>query len=231
MIMNDKALYKINYGLYIVSSKKGGKFNGQVANTVFQVTSDPACIAVCINKKNLTHEYITDSRVFSVSILEKETPMVFIGKFGFKSGRDIDKFKDTKHKIGTTGAPIVLDYAIGYIEADILNSVDVNTHTVFIGKAAADEVINDKEPLTYDYYRQAKNGKSPSTAPTYVKPEIKTGDGGMEKYKCTVCSYIYDPEKGDPEANIKPGTKFEDLPDDWVCPVCKVGKDMFEKIK
>src|ERR1035437_9945703 len=99
-MMNLAALYKIGYGVYVVCSKDGEKYNGQIANTVFQACSEPPTVAVTINKKNLTHEYISKSGVFTVSILSKETPMTFIGKFGFKSGRDINKFADTNYKIG-----------------------------------------------------------------------------------------------------------------------------------
>lgn len=107
--MNSKTLYKISYGLYVISSKIGGKFNGQIANTVFQVTSEPPTIAVSINKQNLTHECIQGSRFFAVSILSNETPMKFIGNFGFKSGRESEKFRDISFKVGITGAPVVLE--------------------------------------------------------------------------------------------------------------------------
>ncbi|GAI85896.1 unnamed protein product, partial [marine sediment metagenome] len=105
--MDLKALYKLGYGLYIVSSKKGERFNGQVANTVFQITSQPPTIAVSINKNNLTYDYIKQSKVFTASILAQDTPLAFIGHFGFKSGRDIDKFKGINYKMGTTKAPVV----------------------------------------------------------------------------------------------------------------------------
>ncbi len=96
--MNVKAVQKICYGMYVISSKKDGKINGQIANTLFQITSDPATVAVSINKQNLTHEYITASKTFAASIISKDAPMTFIGNWGFKSGRDIDKFKDAKYK-------------------------------------------------------------------------------------------------------------------------------------
>jgi len=226
--MNPKTLHKISYGLYIVSSKKGESINGQIANTMFQVTSDPPTIAVSINKKNLTHEFIQKSKVFTVSILSKETPMKFIGLFGFKSGKDVNKFEEISYKIGVTGSPIVTDNAIGYLEADVINSMDVKTHTIFIGKILDAQIMNDGEPLTYAYYHEIKRGKSPKTAPTYIaenQKEVKK----MDKYRCKACGYVYDPEKGDPDGGIAPGTPFEDIPDDWVCPVCGVGKDMFEK--
>lgn len=115
--LNLKALHKISYGLYIVASEKEDDFNGQICNTVFQVTSEPAKIVISVNKLNFTHEFIRESNVFTVSILSKDTPLKFIGHFGFKSGRDIDKFKEINYKIGGTGAPTVLDHAVAYIEA------------------------------------------------------------------------------------------------------------------
>lgn len=230
--MNLTTLTKISYGLYIISSHQDGKFNGQIANVVNQLTSEPPSIGICINKQNLTYEYIKSSKTFTVSILAQDTPMTLIGKFGFKSGRNIDKFQDVKYKIGKTKAPIVLDNTIGYIEAEVINSVDVGTHTLFIGKIIDAELISNAEPMTYAYYHQIKRGKSPKTAPTYIKEEnkiqkkeVKT----MDKYICTVCGYIYDPEKGDPESGIKPGTPFEALPADWVCPLCGAEKDQFER--
>ena len=227
--MNNKALWKISYGIYVVSSRKDSKFNGQIANTVFQITSEPPTIAVSICKTNLTHEYITTSKVFTVSILSQETPMQFIGTFGFKSGRNIDKFKDVKYKVGVTGGPIVLDYSIGYLEAEVINSLDVGTHTIFVGKVVDAEITSDKEPMTYAYYHEIKGGKAPKSAPTYINetPSVKTT---AEKYKCSVCGYIYDPATGDPDSGIKPGTPFSALPDDWVCPTCGADKSVFEKV-
>jgi len=169
--MNQKTFYKISYGLYVVSSKRGDKLNGQIANTVFQVTSEPPTIAVSINKQNLTHKFIEESRVFAVSILSKEAPMKFIGHFGFKSGREIDKFKNIDYKVGVSGAPIVTENknTIGYLECKLINSLNVGTHTVFIGEIIDAEIINDGEPMTYAYYHEIKKGKSPKTAPTYIK--------------------------------------------------------------
>ena len=230
--MNLRTLHKISYGLYIISSKNGNKINGQIANTVFQITSEPPTIAVSINKLNLTHELIQDSKVFSVSILSQNTPMKMIGNFGFKSGRDLDKFADIIFKLGETSSPIVMENTIGYLECELINSLDVGTHTVFIGKIINAEIINEEDELmTYDYYHKVVKGKAPKTAPTYINEkiiEIKKEEKTMKKYVCTVCGYVYDPEVGDPDSGIKQGTAFEDIPDDWVCPVCGVGKDMFE---
>jgi ferric-chelate reductase [NAD(P)H] len=165
--MDVRAFYKISYGLYIVSSVKKGKYNGQIANTVFQLSSTPVMIAACLNKKNLTHEYVESSGVFSVSVLSKKTPMKFIGRFGFRSGRDFDKFDGINFKTGKAGAPIVLDNVIAYVEARVVEKMDVATHTLFVGEVVDSELIEDEEPMTYAYYHEIKKGKSPSTATVY----------------------------------------------------------------
>lgn len=228
--MNHQALHKISYGIYIVSSRKDKSFNGQICNTVFQVTSEPPAIAISISKQNYTHEFILASRVFTVSILLKTTPLDFIGRFGFKCGRDIDKFQGVKFNIGTTGAPIVLDNTTAYLEAEVIKEADVGTHTIFIGRIVEAEVLNNGEPMTYEYYHEIKRGATPKSAPTYTEEKRKETASEMDKYKCTVCGYVYEPEKGDPDSGIKPGTPFEKLPDDWVCPICGAAKDQFEKI-
>ena len=228
--MNLKALHGCSYGLYVISSRKGDKLNGQIANTVFQITSEPPTIAVSINKQNLTHEFISESKVFAASILSRDAPLSFIGHFGFKSGRELEKFKEIKYKLGETRAPIILDHTIAYLEARVTNQVDVGTHTMFIGEIVGADVLKEGEPMTYSYYQQVKRGTTPRTAPSYIE-ERKETVSKMAKYKCTVCGYIYDPGAGDPDGGIKPGTPFEKLPDDWVCPVCGASKDQFEKIE
>jgi flavin reductase (DIM6/NTAB) family NADH-FMN oxidoreductase RutF/rubredoxin len=228
--MNLKALHNLSYGLYVVASQKQGKLNAQIANTVVQVTSEPPTISVCINKQNLTHEFISESKVFTASMLSRDTPLSFIGHFGFKSGREVDKLKDVNYKLGETKAPIVLDHSLAYLEARVINQVDVGTHTIFIGELVGADVLREGEPMTYAYYHQVKRGTTPKTAPSYIE-ERKETVSKMAKYKCSVCGYIYDPELGDPDSGIKPGTPFEEIPNDWVCPVCGASKDQFEKIE
>jgi len=227
--MNVKALHKLGYGLYIVCSRKDSKVNGQIANTVFQVTSDPPTIAVSINKNNLTHELIKGSKVLTVSVVSQDAPLSLIGHFGFKSGREIDKLEDTNYKTGDTNVPIITDNTVAYLEARVIKEVDVGTHTIFIGELAGADILKEGEPMTYAYYHLVKRGTTPKTAPSYV--EEKKEEPKMVKYKCTVCGYIYDPELGDPDGGIKPGTPFEEIPDDWVCPICGAAKSDFEIIE
>lgn len=234
--MDLKTLHMISYGMYVVSSKSGNSYNGQIVNTVFQLTSEPATVAISINKQNLTHEFISKSKVFAVSILDEQTPMSFIGVFGFKSGREMNKFKEVKYKLGIIGTPVIMENTVGFLEAEVVNTIDVDTHTLFIGRLVDAEIIGQGSPMTYEFYHQVKKGTAPKTAPTYLK-EVngnnriinKKEDNKMKKYVCSICGYVYDPEVGDPDGGIAPGTAFEDIPDDWVCPVCGVGKDQFEE--
>ena len=228
--MNAKALYKLGYGLYVVTSKKGDKLNGQIANTVFQITSEPPTVAVSINKKNLTWEYIKDSSVFAVSVICQDAPLSFIGQFGFKSGREVDKLSGVNYKLGQTGAPIMLDNTTSYLEVKVTNEIDIGTHTIFIGEVIDGDVLNEKPCMTYEYYHQVKRGNTPKTAPSYVE-EKKEEAPKMAKYKCLVCGWIYDPEIGDPDGGIAPGTPFEKIPDNWQCPMCGASKSEFEKIQ
>jgi flavin reductase (DIM6/NTAB) family NADH-FMN oxidoreductase RutF/rubredoxin len=233
--MNPKALHRISYGLYVISSFDGDKKNGQIANTLFQVTSEPQRVAVALSKENLTHSMVEKSRIFSASVLSKNTPMEFIGRFGFKSGRDTDKFQGVNYRKGTTGVPIVADNSIAYVEARVISTLDAGTHTIFVGEVVDCDVLGDGEPMTYDYYHQIKGGKAPKTAPTYIKDEKSEGKEAVKvsakKYRCTVCGYVYDPARGDPESGIAPGTPFEQIPDTWSCPICGAKKSEFEPIE
>jgi rubredoxin len=141
----------------------------------------------------------------------------------------VDKLKDVRSRPGVTGVPIVLDYALGFIEAGVEGEIDCGTHTLFVGKVVEADVTGEGTPMTYAYYQNVKGGKSPKTAPTFdqdaaAKPKARTA----ARYVCSVCGYVYDPEKGDPDSGIAPGTRFEDIPDSWVCPVCGAEKSMFE---
>ena len=169
--MNQKALHLISYGLYVVTSTDGEAINGQIVNTVMQVASKPPMVAVAINKENLTCEYIRKSRVFVASVLGTDAPMEFIGRFGFRSGRDINKFESIRYRTGATGAPVVLDYAIAYIEVAVTQEVDAGTHVLFIGEVVDADILDECEPMTYAYYHQVKGGKTPDKATVYIEDE------------------------------------------------------------
>lgn len=226
--MNSSALYQISYGLYIITSRMGESKNGQVANTVFQISPDPVTIAVSINKNNLTNRFIRESKLFTVSVLAQDAPLSLIGNFGFKSGREVDKFANVNYKTGDSGVAYITDGTLAYLEAGVIGEVDAGTHNIFIGKVTGAEVLKEGTPMTYAYYHKVKKGGTPENAPIVV-PKEKGEKNKMGTYVCSVCGYIYDPAVGDEEHGIPPGTSFENLPEDWVCPVCGAGKDEFEK--
>jgi flavin reductase (DIM6/NTAB) family NADH-FMN oxidoreductase RutF/rubredoxin len=224
-MINFEALFKVTYGLYIVCSGDKNRGNGFISNTVFQVSAEPEKFAVCCNKSNYTAEFIQRYDAFSVSILDKNVTSEIIGTFGYKTGKDIDKMEGMNVRYGDTGVPIVLNECIAFFEFKLIQTVDAGTHLIFIGELINAEILdNGKEPLTYLYYRQVKKGVAPKNAPTYIDKSklAKSSNGSLsKKYKCPSCGYVYD------EAAEK--VKFEDLPDNWICPICGTEKsDFFE---
>lgn len=243
--MKFETFFKLTYGLYILSSKDGNKYNGHISNTVFQITAEPPRITVATHMNNLTTEYIRKSKLFSVSALQKDVTLDFMGPWGFKSGRELDKFKNVQYKTGLTGVPIVTENCIAYYECEVEQEIQIGTHIMFIGRVIDMDVLNEvNEPLTYAHYRSVIKGVSPANSPTYIadkklasadgqdikQPEVQkmgASSKDMKKYRCTICGHIYDPLEGDPPAGIPPGTAFEDIPDDWTCPICGVTKEDF----
>ncbi|MFH1189582.1 MAG: flavin reductase family protein [Candidatus Omnitrophota bacterium] len=170
--MDPNVLHNLSYGMYIISSNKEKLLNAQIANTVFQITSEPVTIGISINNKNLTHEYIVSSGRFAISVLDQNAPLSLIGKFGFRSGRDGDKFKGAGFIVLDSGCPVVLDNALCYIEAKVVKQLDCFTHTLFIGEMTGSGMLKQGKPMTYDYYHQEKRGTTPSSAPTFIKNEM-----------------------------------------------------------
>ena len=130
------------------------------------------------------------------------------------------------------GIPVVTECATGYLEADIIQCIDIGTHSLFIAHITNSTVLNTDIPMTYEYYHRVIKGKAPKTAPTYVaETPTKTSEvSTMKKYECNVCGYVYNPAEGDEKGGIKPGTSFEQLPESWVCPVCGVDKTQFTEV-
>jgi flavin reductase (DIM6/NTAB) family NADH-FMN oxidoreductase RutF/rubredoxin len=224
-MINIEALYKISYGLYIVCSGDKIKGNGFISNTVFQVTSDPARFAICCNKNNFTAEVLEKCGAFSVSVLDINASSDIIETFGYKSGRNFDKLAGRNLKYGDTGVPIVLDECLAYFDCRVVQTIDTGSHLLFIGELVNAEILNaGKEPLTYSYYRRVRKGLAPKNAPTYIdksKYEAKSEKSSSKKYKCPACGYIYD--------DASESIKFEELPGDWICPICGSEKsDFFE---
>ncbi|MBN2536841.1 rubredoxin [candidate division WOR-3 bacterium] len=228
------AFWKVTYGLYIVTGRDGDRKAGCLINTFTQVAEEPCAVTVSVSKKNFTHDVIEAGGRFAVQVLEKETPLTFLGRWGFRTGRDFDKFDGVEWREGATGCPVVLEHALASFEVEVKEAVDCGTHTLFLGNTVKAEKLADGEPLTYAWYHEVKGGKTGKNAPGYAaskageEQQEKKGESKMKKYVCVVCGYVYDPAEGDPDNDVDPGTAFENLPDDWVCPVCGAGKDQFE---
>ncbi|HOO63797.1 MAG TPA: flavin reductase family protein [Synergistaceae bacterium] len=162
------ALFQMSYGLYIVGTAFEGRPNGQIANAVMQITGNPICITACLHKENLTTELVEKSGIFSIGVLDQDVPMPFIGTFGFKCGRDTDKYCDVNFKQGITGAPLVLDWTLSVIEAKVVEAIDVCTHRLFVGEVVGAENVRKGTPLTYAYYHGVKKAKSHKNSPTAI---------------------------------------------------------------
>jgi len=171
--MDLEALHKISYGMYVVTAKKGDNLNGQMANSVFQVTSEPPQIAVSINLDNFTHSCIEESESFGISVLSQDTPLRFIGDFGFKCGEDYDKLEGVDYKIGQTDIPIILDHSVAYIEAEVIDKKELGTHTLFIGEVIDADILTDDKVMTYEYYHDVKRGTLSKKASHYIEKEDK----------------------------------------------------------
>jgi flavin reductase (DIM6/NTAB) family NADH-FMN oxidoreductase RutF/rubredoxin len=248
--MKYKAFHRLSYGLYIVATNIGENKYGYIGNTVFQVTSDPSQIAISCHKRNFTTDKIIESGKFSVSVLKKEVNTSIIGEFGFMSGTDVNKFRNIETITSVTGAPIVVDSSVAWFDCKVTHTMDLGSHILVVGEVLDSDLILGEEPLTYAYYREKYKMFSPKNSPTYIekekldaepepdkdeKPDSKKeqseskGEKSFSKFICGVCGFQYDPEEGDPTVGIPPGTPFEDLPDDYRCPICNAGKEYFRK--
>ena len=228
-MIDYEALFKIPYGLFVISSGDEEHGNGFISNSVMQVTAEPPQFAICCNKNNYTAEFISKCQAYSVSILHNEVAPDIFGRFGYRSGRDFNKLEGINLSYGeATGVPIVLNDSVAFLECRLVQTIDVGTHYLFIGQLMNAEIMDDnKEPITYDFYRKVRKGVAPKNAPTYVDKtklqlRIPTPSLGFKKYQCTACDHIYD------ESVEK--VKFVDLPDDWQCPDCGSGKEFFVEI-
>lgn len=218
--MNIDALNDITYGMYVISTKYNNKNIGCFVNTVSQITAENPIISVSINKNNYTAEALKLNAEFGISILSEETNPKVIGNFGFFSSRNTDKFSDFNYE-EINNIPIIKEKTCGYLICKVINIIDSETHNIVLARVLDAKKEEDLIPMTYSYYHKVIKGKTPKTAPTYK--EAKQESNNSEKYKCMICGYIYD--------DSVEKVKFADLPDDWKCPICGVGKDMFKKIE
>lgn len=213
--MNTNAFRNLSYGVYIISTLDGERPTGCVANSAMQITSSPATIAVSVNHDNYTNSCIQKTGKFAVSILSEESDATLIGTFGFQSGKEVNKF-DGVQALEKEGIHVVAD-SCAYVVCKVIDKMETATHTVFLGEVIDADVLKKAEPMTYAYYHKVVKGKSPKNAPTYL-PEEKEEKADDAKWVCSICGYVYDGE-----------TPFEELPEDFRCPICKQPKEKFVK--
>ncbi|MBR6696288.1 MAG: flavin reductase [Oscillospiraceae bacterium] len=199
---NLSALFNIGYGLYVVTSNDGKKDNGLIVNTVTQVTNTPNRIAVTINKENYSHHVIKQTGKMNINCLSTDAPFAVFEKFGFVSGRNTDKFEGCTPLRSDNGLVFLPRYINSFLSLEVEQYIDLDTHGMFICKVTEARVISDKETMTYTYYQEN------------VKPKPQTE--GKKGYVCKICGYVYE---------------GENLPDDFICPLCKHGVADFEEIK
>jgi len=161
------ALSDITYGLYIVGANSDGKPNAMIANSVLQVSANPVKLAACINKNCLTHDYIMKSRMFCAQAIKQGADLLFIGNYGFRAGRDFDKFARYKYRLTQNNLPAVLENTLDIFEVKVDTVVDLGTHTFFAGPLLSAEILDEGEPLTYAYYHTVLRGKTPRGATTF----------------------------------------------------------------
>lgn len=204
--MNLNSLFKISYGLFVATAKYNNKDNGCITNTVIQVTNSPNRISMTLNKLNFTHDMIKNTGLFNVSVLTEKTSFELIKRFGFSSGKTVDKFEDFNNiKISENGLVYITESANAFISGKVFDSVDLGSHTMFFADVTDGEILSDENSVTYDYY--FKNIKP--------KPDISKEKKGKIAWRCKICGYIYE---------------GEDLPEDFICPICKHPASDFEKI-
>ena len=206
--MDNKVMYALSYGLFVLSARRGSKDNGCITNTAIQVTTDPNRIAVAINKSNYTHDMVKETGRFTVSILSEEAKFDLFQRFGFQSGRDVDKFAGFEQHTGkdADGIRYVTQGANAWLSCKVVSATDLGTHTLFLADVLDGGVISSVPSATYSYY-QAHIKPKPAAAP--AAPSEK------KRWVCKVCGYVYE---GD------------ELPADYICPLCKHPASDFEPL-
>ena len=191
--MDNNVMFKISYGLYVLTAKDGEKSNGCIINTLEQVTTTPNKVTIAVNKSNYTHDMILKTGRFNASILSEKADFDTFKHFGFQSGRDVDKFSNYPAEISENGIPYITKGTNGFISAEVISTVDLGTHTLFVANVTDGKVLSDDSSATYDYYHK------------HIKEAPQKKSKG---WVCKICGYVYE---GD------------ELPDDFVCPLCKHG--------
>ena len=216
----DKSLfYDVSYGMYVVTATLNNQKVGCIANTFSQITSEDMIISISLNKNNWTNETIKQTKKFAVSIISENTNPDVIKKFGFYSSKETDKFSMFSCET-ISGLPVIKENSCGYFLCDLINIIDCKTHDIFLAKVSNCERFNNFPPMTYTYYHKVIKGKAPKNAPTYIEESSEKSMGA--KHQCLLCGYIHD--------SVKENQNFENLADDWMCPICGSSKSVFVKL-
>lgn len=205
--MDEKVLFKLSYGLFVLTSFKEGKHNGCIVNTVTQLASDPLTISVAVNKENLTCQMIKETKKMTVSVISEDADFELFKHFGFQSGREVDKFadfKDCKKVYNDTMA--ITKGTNAYISLYVVSEIDLGSHILFIARPTDGEILSDVPSATYDYYFKNIKPKPQNTV---------SADEGKTVWRCKICGYEY---------------VGEELPEDYICPLCKHPASDFEKV-
>ena len=202
--MDKKTMYKLTYGLFVLTSRLGDRDCGCIINTAGQVTSEPNRISIAVNKANCTHDAVLSSGKFNVSILSEAASFATFQRFGFQSGRTVDKFADYDGCArSANGILYVTEGTNAFISATVEQTIDLGSHTLFIAAVDDMDVLSDAPSATYAYYQ------------TSIKPKPEKPATSKTVWRCTVCGYVYE---------------GEELPEDFVCPLCKHPASDFEKV-
>lgn len=205
--MDRKAMYKLSYGLFVLTTREGDKDNGCIINTAIQAASTPNQVSICVNKANYTHDMIVRTGEFTVSTISQEASFDLFKHFGFQTGREVDKFADFADcKRGSNGLYYVTKGTNAFISVKVDQTVDLGSHTMFVGEVTDMEVLADVSSATYEYYMNNIKPK-PEAAPAAAS--------GKTVWRCTICGYEYE---------------GEELPEDFICPLCKHPASDFEKV-
>lgn len=209
--MNKEIIRDLSYGVYVVGWRDNGYNGGCIVNSAMQITSNPMTIAISVNTENYTHDCIKRSSKFSLSILNEESDEKLIGTFGYQSSKDVDKYANFEYEL-VEDVPVILD-SNGYLICEVIATLEAGSHTIFVGKVVQAKRLAEKAVMTYRYYQEVLKGKSPKNAPTYIdiEGEIKTN-----QWVCSICGYVYE---------------GEELPDDFICPLCMATKEAFIKVE
>ena len=223
--MDTAAFHKFTSGLYVVSATDGTTTGACVINTGLQLTSSPLQVQVVVNKENYTQGVIDRAGHFALALIDQRADMPYIGRFGFKTSAEVDKFDGIASERTDLGDPYTPECACAVISARVVGSVDCGTHMLYVGEVTDAKVLSDEPPLTYSYYHTQLKGKTPPKASSFVPEEETSKEGAPmaeEKetytFRCTVCGY---------EVTVD----TPELPEDFVCPVCGVGPDQFERVE